>query len=60
MTLLFLLVLVVALVVLFSIPSVPPLLRNVGAAVIFVVILWIILSMLGVVAPVRGGQLRIG
>jgi hypothetical protein len=59
MTLLFLLILVVALVVLFSIPSVPPLLRNVGAAVIFVVILWLILAMLGVVPAMRGGEFRI-
>jgi hypothetical protein len=30
-----------------------------GAAVIFVVILWLILSMLGVVPAMRGGELRV-
>jgi hypothetical protein len=56
MTLFAVLLLVVLLVVLFSIPSVPPLLRNVGAAVIFIVLLFVILSMLGVVGPINSGR----
>ncbi len=56
MTLIGLLVLVVVMVALFSVPGVPPMLRNIGAAIIFVALLFLALRLLGVVP---GGTLRV-